>query len=278
VTEGYGKRTHQTIGMIGNIQITHGGDKKSGDFSLIKKCAKAMKPTSWACLKETKKGAGLLIYFGKPRSAIMASAVACKDAIPRRGKWPYETKIDEIKILPVPISLNEMREMFPRWKWLNNTRSKQFLDNDKANLLSKRSSRKLKTPPVSVKVSGAGFGKPEQNRLVEQAACKAVRKHFERQGYEVVSREKENEGYDFDVTRNGMAIHVEVKGVSGSLQKFQITANEVACAHTDSKFQLALVTNALSPKQQLKIFSRKDFLKSFSLKPLAYFAELNLPA
>jgi hypothetical protein len=269
----------KTARMIGNTQIVHGGsDKKNGDFSLTHRLAKT-KGTSpaWGCGKETKTGDKLLIYFEKPHSAIVASAVALANARPG-DYWPFVTRIGEFKILPSPITLSEMKEMFPRWKWLNYPRSKQYLDNHKAKALLKRANLKLKSPPVSVKVSGAGFGKPEQNRLVEQAACKAVRKHFERRGYEVVSREKDNRGYDFDVSRNGETLHIEVKGVSGSLQKFPITANEVVCARADSKFQLALVTEALSPKQQVKIFKRKDFLKSFSFKPLAYFAERNLPA
>ena len=264
--------------MNGRTQIVHGGsDKKNGDFSLIQNLAKAKKSSSWACGKETKAGGTLLIYFGKPHSAIIASAVALKDSTPG-DYWPYVTRIDEIKILPMPITLAEMQEKFPRWKWLNYPRANQYLDNHKAQVLLKRASLKLNTPPVAVKVSGAGFGKTEQNRLVEQAACKVVRKHFERQGYGVISREKENVGYDFDVTRNDEVIHLEVKGISGSLQKFPITANEVACAYADSKFQLALVTEAMSPKQKVKFFNRKDFLKSFSFKPLAYFAERNLPA
>ena len=267
------------VQMNGRTQIVHGGsDRNNGDFSRVHRLAKT-KGTSpaWGCGKETKTGDKLLIYFEKPHSAIVASAVALANARPG-DYWPFVTRIGKFSILPSPIALSEMKEMFPRWKWLNYPRSKQYLDGQKAKVLLSRASLKLKSPPVSVKVTGAGFGKPEQNRLVEQAACKAVRRHFERRGYKVVSREKDNRGYDFDVSRNGEALHIEVKGVSGSLPRFPITANEVACARSDSKFQLAVVIETLSPKQRVKVFKRKDFLKNFSFKPLAYLAEPNLPA
>lgn len=261
---------------VGTTQIVHGGsDKNNGDFSSTHRLAKT-KGTSpaWGCGKETKAGDRLLIYFERPHSAIVASAVALANARPG-DHWPYVTRIGEFKILPLPITLAEMKEMFPRWMWLNYPRSKQYLDNRRAKALLERASLKLKSPPVSVKVSGAGFGKPEHNRLVEQAACKAVKMHFARRGYAVTSREKDNRGYDFDVSRHGQTLHIEVKGVSGSLQRFPVTANEIACARTDSKFQLALVTEALSSRRQIRLFGRTDFLKEFSLKPLAFFAEKN---
>ena len=139
-------------------------------------------------------------------------------------------------------------------------------------LLAKR--RKFTTTPTKKRVgNGAGFGSAERNRVVEQAACKLLKKYFNRLGYEVVSREKENLGYDFDVTKNGETIHVEVKGVSGSMLKFPITANEIACARTDSKFRLAVVVEATTPKRKIYIFTRKEFLSGFGLTPLAYFAE-----
>ena len=259
--------------MNRRIQIVHGGsDKKNGDFSVVHRLAKANKTSSWGCGKKTKAGDRLLIYFEHPHSSIVASAVALKDAT-LGEHWPFVTRVGQIKILRSPITLAEMKEMFPHWKWLNYPRSKQYLDETKADVLFKRAGLKLKTPPVVVKVSGAGFGSPEQNRLVEQAACGAVRKHFEKRGYEVTSREKENVGYDLDVTKNSEAIHVEVKGVSGSMLKFPITANEVACARTDAKFKLVVVTEATTPQKKVHVFARKDFLKSFGLTPLAYFAE-----
>jgi hypothetical protein len=256
--------------MNRQLQIVHGG-VRNGDYDAIHRLAKLKKESRWACGKNTKAGDVLLIYFLQPHSEIIASSVALKDAQPG-NYWPFMTRIGKIRLLSSPITLAEMKEMFPRWKWLNYPRSKQYLDKAKAAALLKRAGLKLKTPPIAVKVSGGGFGKPEQNRLVEQAACKAVCNHFTKRGYIIISREKENVGYDFDVTRKNEMIHVEVKGISGSALKFQITANEVACAKTDSKFRLAVVTEATTPQKKVHFFSRKVFLKSFELTPLAYFA------
>lgn len=256
--------------MRSKVQIVHGGTR-NGDYVTIYRLAKQKKESRWACGKETKVGDTLLIYFLQPHSEIVASAIALRDASPSEY-WPYVTRIGKIKILSSPIALSEMREMFPRWKWLNYPQSKQYLDEQKAGVLLNRASLKLKTPPVSVKVSGAGFGTPEQNRLVEKAACTSVRRYFERRGYEVVSREKENLGYDFDVTRKGKALHIEVKGISGLVPKFPITGNEVTCARSDSAFQLALVLHARASTRKIEIFTGKEFLRDFILKPLAYFA------
>lgn len=261
--------------MSVRVQILHGGSNvKNGDFSAVHGLAKLKRPTSWSwsCGKETKADDKLLIYFERPHSAIIASGVALKDAKP--GKYyRYITKIGDLQILSAPISIDEMRKRFPRWKWLNYPRAKQYLDDRKAGILLKRASLRLKTPPVSVKISGAGFGTPEQNRLVEKGACRAVKRHFAKRGYKVVSREKENIGYDFDVTKKSETIHVEVKGTSGSTLTFPITANEVNSAKTDSKFKLAVVTEATTPQKKVHIFDAKGFLKGFGLTPLAYFAK-----
>ena len=259
--------------MNGRTQIVHGGsNKKNSDFSLIHRLANARKTSSWGCGKDTKTGDRLLIYFEQPHSAIVASAVALKDAVPG-DSWPFVTRVGKIKILPSPITLSEMRLMFPRWKWLHYPRSKQYLDTEKAETLMERAGRKVETFPVSVRVSGAGFGTATQNRLVERAACDAVRKYFKRRQYEVVSREREDCGYDFDVSRNGKTLHVEVKGISGSLAKFPITSNEVTCARRDTKFRLAIVTQARASERRVQLMTGKVFLRRFELTPLAYFAK-----
>jgi len=260
--------------MNHQIQIVHGGsDKTNGDFTLVHDLAKTGKSSAhWGCGKDTKKGDDLLIYFEQPHSAIVARAVALRDATP--GKYyRYDTRAGKFQILSSPITLEEMKEMFPRWKWLNYPRAKQYLDKATADALLNRASRRLSTPPVDVKVSGAGFGNPEQNRVVEKAACLAVRTYFERLNYEVISRETEKLGYDFDAIRNGEKIHIEVKGISGSVLRFPITANEVDCARNDQKFRLAVVTEAVTSQRKIHIFSSKDFRSSFGLRPLAYFAE-----
>ena len=228
----------------------------------------------WGCGKNIEKGNKLFIYFRQPHKEIRFVGTAMQKAKPS-SRGGYCTKI-KIRKLRAPIAFGEMQEMFPKWKWLNYPRQQPYLNGENARIaraLWKRAELKLDTAPVLVKVSGAGFGNPEQNRIVEQAACKAVRLYYEKRGYEIISREKENLGYDFDVRRAGEELHVEVKGISGSDLRFPITANEIARARSDSKFRLTVVTKAVSGQRQIHAFSRKDFLKHFDFKPFAFFAE-----
>ena len=229
----------------------------------------------WSCGKDTKKNDLLFFYFKKPKSEIVALATAANDAEPNED-GRYGVDIKNVELIDPPTSLEKLREVFPRWGWLEQTRNLTYLDEPKAKKLLNLANRKKKPTAelaARVTVAGAGFGTPEQNRIVEHAACKAVRLHFEKQGYEAVSREEENPGYDFDVRRKGEELHVEVKGLSGSHLKFPITANEVACARADSNFQLVVVTETNSREERIQKFPRKVFLSHFELKPLAFFAE-----
>lgn len=95
--------------MTGRTQIVHGGsDKKNGDFTSVHRLARERKTSSWGCGKETKTGDRLLIYFEHPHSAIVASAVALRDAVPG-DYWPFVTRVGSIRILPSPIALQEMK-------------------------------------------------------------------------------------------------------------------------------------------------------------------------
>lgn len=241
----------------------------------LKKAAQEKETDWWSCGKRARKNDLLFFYIKKPKSEIVALATASDDAKPNEV-WRYGVDIENVELIDPPISLEKLREVFPKWGWLKQTRNLTYLDEPKAKKLLHLAHRKRKPtaePAARLTVAGAGFGTTEQNRIIEQAACKAVRLHFEKKGYQVVSREEENLGYDFDVRRKGEELHVEVKGLSGSHLKFPITANEVACARSDSKFQLVVVTQTNSRQERIHEFPRKEFLSHFELKPLAFFAE-----
>jgi len=97
-------------------------------------------------------------------------------------------------------------------------------------------------PPV---VQGAGFGAPEQNRKVEKAAIRHVTDGYQSEGYEVTSVEAARCGWDLTVTRGSEELHLEVKGVGGSLVRFFLTANEHKTALGDPNWLLLVVTYAL---------------------------------
>ena len=131
------------------------------------------------------------------------------------------------------------------------------------------------SPPSNSKppTSGAGFGSSEHNRKVEKAAIDFVTQHLTQKGYKVESREKECIGYDLEAIHpKREPLHVEVKGVSGKLTQFPITANEVRRAERDPAFQLYVVTEATSGLPKLHRFSGADFRSRFELVPVSFIA------
>ena len=246
-----------------------------GSYEWLTELAKSKKSTWWSCGKETKKNDFLFIYAMEPDSAIVATAVAASDAKPDR-KWHYVADIKNIKVIEQPITRKEMLKEIPVWGWPQQPRRATYPDEKVILKLLKLTSRKQKSaakPIITIGSMGAGFGTAKENRKVEQAACAAVRDYFRKEGFRIVSREKEKIGYDFDVFKKGAELHVEVKGVSGCRLKFPITANEISCAKYDKKFCLAVVTETKTPQKKVRVVVRTDFLKHFYLKPLAYFAE-----
>jgi hypothetical protein len=60
--------------------------------------------------------------------------------------------------------------------------------------------------------AGAGFGRSEENRKVEEAAVNLVSETYRREGWHVESVEQERCGFDLRCLRNDQEAHVEVKG------------------------------------------------------------------
>jgi 5-methylcytosine-specific restriction protein A len=115
---------------------------------------------------------------------------------------------------------------------------------------------------------GAGFGAPEENTAVEQAAVAFVTAHYTAEGWAVTSVEVQRIGYDLTCTRQGEERHVEVKGVSGSQPVFMLTEGERHRAATDPRWRVAIVTVALGPNPQLLEVSGADLLDRWTLDPI----------
>lgn len=124
--------------------------------------------------------------------------------------------------------------------------------------------------------AGAGFGDAEQNALVMEAAVDVVTDDYRSRGWAVHSKEVEQVGYDLLCTRASLEHHVEVKGISGSGFRFEITAHEKQKAEHDRAFRLVAVTNALNARRRKlsKKFTGPEFLCRFSLTPTRFSAEL----
>lgn len=96
---------------------------------------------------------------------------------------------------------------------------------------------------------------------VEQAAVSYVRMEYQRLGYRVVSREKENIGWDLDAEINGATLKLEVKGLAQSRVSVHITKNEYdAMMSNKDSYRLCVVTDAIK-KPMLITFYWEDSIK-----------------
>ena len=248
-------------------QLVFGGsDEVNGDYSEIHRRAKAKRSIVWEAMKESKRGDRVFIYFNQPHSAILATAVMMEKAWPAEDR-PFRGRIGNIQILKDPITFDELKALFPKWDWLNYPRSKVYLTDAIATKLCRRAGSESSRNYRRWRNTGAGFGDPETNRRVEQAAVALVRRELRLEGYSVVSRELERIGYDLDATRGPSILHVEVKGISGSLLKFPITAGELNRAKEDPNFRICVVTEALQKSAKSKMFTGAQLVKAFAMRP-----------
>ena len=72
----------------------------------------------------------------------------------------------------------------------------------------------------------SGFGTPEHRKKVEKSAVKFVTNHLRKKGYNIISVEDQNCGYDLLASKGKSSLEVEVKGTAGSEERFFLTRNE----------------------------------------------------
>lgn len=86
----------------------------------------------------------------------------------------------------------------------------------------------------------------EARKQVEKAAVKYVTEVYKKLGYTIVSREKENIGWDLDATKKGIKLKLEVKGLAQSHVSVHISGNEYNSMQANtSSYVLCVVTNAI---------------------------------
>jgi hypothetical protein len=126
----------------------------------------------------------------------------------------------------------------------------------------------------ALRTLGAGFGDPETNKKVERRAIAFAKKWYKSRRWRVRSVERDKCGYDLVCTRGSSEEHVEVKGVQGEVRSFIITSGEIRRAENDKSLTVFVLTGALSRRPIHRRYSGAQFLKRFSLSPLAYKATL----
>lgn len=84
------------------------------------------------------------------------------------------------------------------------------------------------------------------NALVEDAAVKTVRQHYEANGYEIRSVEAECLGWDLEASKGGQVLKLEVKGTTRQTIYFELTPNEYAMLKKHAtEYRVCVVCEAL---------------------------------
>lgn len=252
------------------VQITISNSRHGQQ--LLEKMALSGRAAYWSMPKLTTAGDTVLFYVEHPVSAITATGKALTGTRATERKW-FEAKVGEIQTLKSPITLAELRRMFPDWAWTRFMNMFCYVSPDRARALLERCRREVSETIVpNIRAGGAGFGDAKSNRLVEQAAVSKVKRWLGQRGFTVISRESERIGYDLDARKGRSEIHVEVKGTSGTGIQFPITAAEVKRSQADPAFRLMLVTNARTRQARVHQFSGKQVRRRFCFTPIGFMA------
>jgi len=114
-----------------------------------------------------------------------------------------------------------------------------------------------------------GFGTPEHRKAVEEAAVTAVKRELAKSGYDCVSRESDNVGYDLEAThKDGTILHVEVKGTAGAEPRFFMTRNEHDYREA-SEWRLAMVVDTLGTPG-VTLYDLREFERAFDMAPMVW--------
>lgn len=159
-------------------------------------------------------------------------------------QYVYVTWLEAVP-LDQRIDIQDLKSEIPEFKWDNVYSSGRDITEHGAALEGLWFGQATEAAPLPPVVQGAGFGSAEQNREVEKAAIQHVTAAYESEGYEVSSVEAARCGWDLTATRGKEELHLEVKGIAGSLVRFFLTANEYRTAVVDPNWILVAVTDAL---------------------------------
>lgn len=236
----------------------------------------------WTVNSSVRRGDTILFYLSRPVSSIVAvghveSAQAIKGYL---ANYPdhYGALIKVDQFLRPALALTAARQLLPAWHWLRFPQKHVVVPPKfEATLREALRINGMDTAGASIDdpivlPRGAGFGSPEENRKVEAAAVRAVRKLFK--GWNIRDRQKDGCGYDLECKRKSEEEHVEVKGIKGAIVSFPITKKEYDLAASDPNFVLYAVTRALTQSANVHRFSGKEMRREFEFREIAYFAKL----
>lgn len=133
-----------------------------------------------------------------------------------------------------------------------------------SNVWYAKNNEKLKNKVLKY-ISTGQIQKPKRKRKnidyfrrtkVEQAAINDTIKHYQELGYDLISVENDNLGWDLEATNENKKLLIEVKGLSQGLINFQMTPNEYQNMNKKTEnYRISVLCNALNSNKYLSIFS-----------------------
>lgn len=119
--------------------------------------------------------------------------------------------------------------------------------------IKEKSKARQKGKPVQVD--------PFKRKRVEDSAVNETVTFYEKLGYSVDSKEKDNLGWDLEATLGNETLKIEVKGLSGSEVIFELTPNEYQkMGEFKEEYIVCVVTDALNSSHKLHrfLFSKEN--------------------
>jgi hypothetical protein len=179
-----------------------------------------------------------------------------------RLEWAVDLDVD---ILPTPIAVDELKAV-PELAGMELFRAPQmsnpiYISPEEMSALERRVGPWPEYPgdapsAIIVGPTGAAFGDPLANQIVERAAMEQVMAHYRGLGFAVTDVSARKCGWDVTCTAPEHGeLHVEVKGISGSKAVFLLTANEYTTAAADPCWRLAAVADALGMRPTITVLT-----------------------
>ena len=96
---------------------------------------------------------------------------------------------------------------------------------------------------------------PLMRQKVEKKAIEITTNYYKKYGFTVVSKEKDNIGWDLEADNGDTSLKIEVKGLSGDSINIGLTPNEYnEMKRNTFSYRISVVTQALTESPQLSIF------------------------
>ena len=94
-------------------------------------------------------------------------------------------------------------------------------------------------------------------------------RHFAGYGYKAENVSGQKLGYDIEVSdkKGATLLKLAVKGTAAGMAGFQLTPEERACAKRGDPWRLAVVTDALGPAVQHKLYKPAEIDQAPGLEP-----------